>query len=243
MFYPFAEILLQINFCIYLLCFATALSKNFNFNIILVGLIYLAPLVPWGLIPGTEGRFLAVSFMNTIFGILELAIFVITVRPTDITFDTPFMKQLWGHTLPIALALIGLSYFARMQVVPVGHLELALILVLFIGGSVFRAVAVYQIGTEAFKFDIAFRDRQTLKNDQLYGWVRHPSYLAMMVVILAYAVNTHSWLAGILGTLTAWFGFQYRIHHEEKALAQKFGAEYEKFRSRTGMWLPRFPYK
>jgi protein-S-isoprenylcysteine O-methyltransferase Ste14 len=243
MFYPFAEILLQINFCIYLLCFATALSRNFNFNIILVGLIYLAPLVPWGLIPGTEGRFLVVSFMNTIFGILELAIFVITVRPADITFDTTFMKQLWGHTLPIALALIGLSYFARMQVVPVGHLELALILVLFIGGSVFRVAAVYQIGTEAFKFDIAFRDRQRLKNDQLYGWVRHPSYLAMMVVILAYAVNTHSWLAGTLGTLTAWFGFQYRIHHEEKALAQQFGAEYEKFRSRTGIWLPRFPYK
>ena len=218
--------------------FGWALIRNFNFNIILVGCIYLAPLIPLGLTPENADRFLLVSFFNTIFGVIELIIFVVTVKKEDVTFNRPFIEQLFGHSLPIGAALIGLSYVARMTAIPVAPVELTFILALFVGGSVMRVAAVYQLGALAFKFDIAFRDKQTLKTDQLYGLMRHPSYTAMMIVILAFAVTTHSWLAAIPGILSAWFGFQFRIHHEEKALAEQYGPDYENFRSRTGMWLP-----
>jgi protein-S-isoprenylcysteine O-methyltransferase Ste14 len=235
-----ALILVQLNFGLFLAGFAFALAKNFNLNILLVGLIYLAPLLPFGLTPENQDRFLIVSYFNTVFGAIELVIFVLTVRPADITFDRPYLMQLFGHTLPIAAALIGLSYYARGMQIPVGGGELTVSLGLFVLGSVLRIVAVAQIGRVAFKFDIAFRDNQALKTDQLYSWVRHPSYVAMLIVILAYAVNTHSWGAGILGMVTAWAGFQYRIHHEERALALQYGKEYARFRERTGMWFPRW---
>lgn len=234
-----AEFWINLNFAIYLAVFGWALVRNFNFNIILVGLIYLAPLIPFGLTSGNADRFLLISFFNTIFGIIELIIFVVTVKPADVTFDKPFFTQLFGHALPIGAALIGLSYAARMTEIPVGHLELAVILILFVFGSAMRVAAVYQLGALAFKFDIAFREKQTLKSDQLYGLMRHPSYTAMMIVILAYAATTHSWIAAIIGLLTAWFGFQFRIHYEEKALAEQYGEEYDRFRARTGMWFPR----
>jgi len=234
-----AVFLVKLNLGVYLACFAWALGKNFNFNILLVGFIYLAPLLPFGLSPANQDRFLLVSYFNTVFGVIELAIFVITVRPADITFDRPFILQLGLHTLPIAAALIGLSYVARAAEAPVGAGELAASLGLFVLGSVLRVVAVMQIGRLAFKFDIAFREHQKLKTDELYGLVRHPSYAAMMIVILAYAVNTHSWAAGVAGTLLAWFGFQYRIHHEEAALFERYGEEYARFREQTGMWLPK----
>jgi len=233
-----ASFCINLNFGIYLTVFGWALIRNFNFNIILVGCIYLAPLIPLGLTPENADRFLLVSFFNTIFGVIELIIFVVTVKKEDVTFNRPFIAQLFGHSLPIGAALIGLSYIARMTAIPVTPVELAFILALFVGGSVMRVAAVYQLGALAFKFDIAFRDKQTLKTDQLYGLMRHPSYTAMMIVILAYAVTTHSWLAAIPGILSAWFGFQFRIHHEEKALAEQYGPDYENFRSRTGMWLP-----
>ncbi len=233
-----AQFWINLNFCIYLTVFGVALIRNFNFNIILVGCIYLAPLVPFGLTPGTADRFLLVSFFNTIFGIIELIIFAVTVKKQDVTFDQPFIVQLFGHSLPIGAALIGLSYVARMTAIPVTPLELTLILAVFLVGAVLRVVAVYQLGALAFKFDIAFRDKQTLKTDQLYGRMRHPSYTAMMIVILAYAMTTHSWLAGIIGLLTAWFGFQFRIHYEEQALAEQYGEDYESFRAKTSMWLP-----
>jgi len=60
----------------------------------------------------------------------------------------------------------------------------------------------------------------------------------MMFVILAYAVTTHSWYAGIIGTFFAFFGFQYRIHFEEQALKEQFGKDYENYRAKTPMWLP-----
>ena len=234
-----AEFWINLNFAIYLAVFGWALVRNFNFNIILVGLIYLAPLIPLGLTPENADRFLLISFFNTIFGIIELVIFVVTVKPADVTFDKPFFVQLFGHALPIGAALIGLSYAARMTEIAVAPGELAVILALFVFGSAMRVIAVYQLGALAFKFDIAFREKQTLKSDQLYGLMRHPSYTAMMIVVLAYAVTTHSLILATVGLLTAWFGFQFRIHFEEKALAEQYGEEYERFRARTGMWLPR----
>ncbi len=232
--------LIHLNLGIYLAVWAVALIRNCNFNIVLVGLIYCLPLLPFGLTPATAERFCIVSYLNTIFGIIELVIFMITVKREDITFDRPFWMQLFGHTLPIALALVGLSFIARATAIPVSGIEWAVIAGLFVFGSILRIVAVYQIGSVAFKFDIAFRDQQALKTDQLYGLMRHPSYTAMMIVIAAYAVATHSLLWGLLGMACAWFGFQYRIHHEEKALAEQFGEPYLKFRQRTGMWLPWF---
>ena len=69
--------------------------------------------------------------------------------------------------------------------------------------------------------------------------MRHPSYTAMMLVVLSYAINTHSWLIGSLGMLVALFGFQFRIGYEEEALEREFGEEYQQYRAKTGMWFPK----
>ena len=161
------------------------------------------------------------------------------VCSSDLAFDRAHVKQLLGHTLPIAAALIGLTTISRMSDVPLGKLEGAIIMAVFLAGSILRVMAVYQLGSQAFKFDIVFRDQQTLRQEKLYGWIRHPSYAAMMIVILAYALTTHHWLAGGVGLASAWFGFQYRIHHEEKALLEQFGEEYVGYRDKTGMWFPK----
>jgi len=228
------------NFLIYIAVFLVALVLNFNFNTLLVGMIYLLPLIPLGLTAENVTRFLVVSCQNMVFGIIELVIFVITVRAADITFDRDYIKQLLGHVLPIAVALIGLSFYARASTLPVGGWELVGIVLLFFFGSIMRVLAVHQLGALGFKFDIVFREQQKLMTRKLYSLMRHPSYTAMMAVVLAYALNTHSWMAGALGLVCAWFGFQYRIHHEEKALHSQFGEDYLEYKSRTGMWFP-FP--
>ena len=228
------------DFLIYSAIFGIALYLNFSFNIWMVGWIYWIPLLPFGLSPENASRFLTQSIHNTVFGIIELAIFVITVRPADATFDRSHVKQLLGHTLPIAVALIGLSYVARLNTQPLSVGELSLIMGIFAVGSVFRVLAVYQLGSRGFKFDIVFREKQKLQSEKLYSWVRHPSYAAMMMVILAYALNAHDWRWSVLGLISAWFGFQYRIYHEERALLKQFGKRYERYREKTGMWFPRW---
>ena len=227
------------NFLIYLAVFGVALCINANFTIMMVGMIYLVPLIPIGWEPVIGPRFVMQSIHNMVFGVIELVIFVITVKPADATFDRAHVKQLLGHTLPIAVALIGLSYVSRMSDVPLGQMELTTIMTVFVAGSIMRVMAVYQLGSQAFKFDIVFREQQTLRTEKLYSWIRHPSYTAMMVVILAYALTTHHWFAGGLGLASAWFGFQYRIYHEEKALLEQFGEDYVVYRNKTGMWFPK----
>ena len=234
-----SELWIYSNFILFVVIFLVCLYVNLNFNTLMVGTIYLLPLIPFALTPENEIRFLIVSVQNLVFGTIEIIIFVLTVKPSDATFDREHIRQLTGHTLPIAVALVGLSYVSRMTTVPVAPMELCLIMTLFVVGSVMRVIAIYQIGRLGFKFDIVFRDKQTIKTNQLYGFMRHPSYTAMMIVILAYALNTHSWMIGGVGMSLAWFGFQFRIHFEEKALLEHFGADYEGYRQRTGMWLPK----
>ena len=232
------SLLIYINFFVFLAVFVVALTRNSNFNTILVGLTYLAPLFPFGINPENVERFLLVSYFNLIFGFIEIVVFVITVKPEDTPFDKEHLKQLFGHTLPIVVALLGLSFLGRSTEIPVSAIELGVIIALFVLGSVMRIVAICQIGAAAFKFDIIFREKQKLKTDQLYGLMRHPSYTAMMIVVVSYAVITHSLFFGVFGVLSAWIGFQYRIYHEERGLADQFGEEYEVFRSSRGMWIP-----
>ena len=234
-----ASLLVQINFFLFMTILIIALTRNLNFNTVLVGLAYIAPLVPFGLSPENLERFLLVSYCNIIFGIIEVLAFVRTVKPGDTPFDKEHLKQLFGHTLPILVALVGLSFLGRATEIPVSSAELTTIILLFTFGSVMRVVAIYQIGAVAFKFDIVFRHEQKLKTDQLYGLMRHPSYTAMMIVIIAYAAIAHSLTWGGSGIVSGLIGFQYRIYHEEKALVEQFGEEYKIFRSRTGMWVPR----
>jgi protein-S-isoprenylcysteine O-methyltransferase Ste14 len=233
--------LIQINFAVYCAVFIACLIKNFNFNIILVGLTYLAPLVPLGMTDSNMERFLIVSFCNMIFGIIEVIFFALTERPEDITFNKAYFQQLWGHVLPIVAALIGMSFVSRAGIAPVAVWEFSLIVLLFVTGSVLRVWSIAQLGVLRFKFNIAFREKQTLKTDGLHGIIRHPTYTAMMLVVLAYAITTHSWAIGVIGTLSALFGFQYRIHFEELALKEQFGEEYDHYRANTPMWLPFTP--
>ncbi|QPJ65759.1 MAG: isoprenylcysteine carboxylmethyltransferase family protein [Candidatus Nitrohelix vancouverensis] len=232
------ESIIYFNFIVFVAAFAFALWKNCNATTLQVGAIYLAPLIPVGLDDAVAERFLIVSLLNFIFGIIELVLFVKTVRPGDASLSKDYFRQLFGHTLPIAAALVGASFIARASEAPVGFYEGMALALIFIAGAVLRVVAVWQIGALGFKFDIVFREEQTLKNDQLYALMRHPSYTGMMLVILAYAINTHSWIAGTVTLLVAWFGFQFRIHYEEKALEAQFGEPYREYRERTSMWIP-----
>ena len=233
-----AVFLLKINFIFYCAIFIICLIKNYNFNIILVGLTYLAPIIPLGMTDANIERFLIVSYCNLIFGTIEVIFFALTERPEDITFDKAYFQQLWGHVMPIVIALMGMSFVSRASDAPVKLLEAIIITMVFFLGSSIRIWAIAQLGVLRFKFNIAFREKQTLKTDGLHGLVRHPTYTAMMLVVIAYAITTHSWVAGILGILSAVFGFQFRIHFEEIALQQQYGKEYERYRANTPMWLP-----
>jgi protein-S-isoprenylcysteine O-methyltransferase Ste14 len=71
-----------------------------------------------------------------------------------------------------------------------------------------------------------------------FRYVRHPLYLASVLVYLGLTVFTISFFSLALFIVILIF-HNYIASYEEKLLMAKFGDEYSKYKSRTGKWIPR----
>ena len=71
-----------------------------------------------------------------------------------------------------------------------------------------------------------------------FRYVRHPLYLASILVYLGLMVSTVSLFSFIL-LVVIWIFYDYIANYEEKLLEAKFGEEYRRYKQRTGKWIPR----
>jgi protein-S-isoprenylcysteine O-methyltransferase Ste14 len=104
-------------------------------------------------------------------------------------------------------------------------------------GLVFRAVAVFNLG-KAFSANVTLRAGQQLQRSGLYAVVRHPSYLGLEIVFLAFALHSRTWACFAVVLVPPTLALLYRIHVEEKALRAAFGAEYEEYSRSTRRLIP-----
>ncbi len=71
-----------------------------------------------------------------------------------------------------------------------------------------------------------------------FRYVRHPLYLASLLIYLGLAVSTMSLVSFVL--LVGIFAFHdYIASYEEKIMEAKFGEEYRRYEQETGKWIPR----
>jgi protein-S-isoprenylcysteine O-methyltransferase Ste14 len=108
--------------------------------------------------------------------------------------------------------------------------------VLFAAGSALRIWPVFVLGRR-FSGLVAIQPGHTLVTSGIYGVIRHPSYLGLLVGSLGWALAFRSAL-GVL--LTALFipPLVARIGAEERLLRMQFGDEYDAYRSRTSRLIP-----
>ena len=71
-----------------------------------------------------------------------------------------------------------------------------------------------------------------------YRLVRHPSYLAMLLALVALCLMMQSTLCLFLTILLIFPSYLYRIYREERALEAKLGAKYRTYRKRTWKLIP-----
>jgi protein-S-isoprenylcysteine O-methyltransferase Ste14 len=96
---------------------------------------------------------------------------------------------------------------------------------------------------------IAFRKAQTtinpLKPEQastlvksgVFGFSRNPMYLGMSLVLFAWAISLMNVAALLLVPCFMLFIDRFQIQPEERALAAKFGAEFESYRRSVRRWI------
>lgn len=107
---------------------------------------------------------------------------------------------------------------------------------LFALGGAFRLWPVFVLG-HRFSGLVAIQPGHRLVTDGIYGVIRHPSYLGLLVTSLGWALAFRSGV-GLLLTLASTLVVLGRIQAEEKLLGSHFGAEYEAYRRRTSRLIP-----
>jgi protein-S-isoprenylcysteine O-methyltransferase Ste14 len=108
--------------------------------------------------------------------------------------------------------------------------------VLFAAGGALRMWPVFVLG-HRFSGLVAIQRGHTLVTHGVYGVIRHPSYLGLLVGSLGWALAFRSGL-GVLLTALLIPPLLARINAEERLLRSHFGDEYDAYRSRTSRLLP-----
>jgi len=107
---------------------------------------------------------------------------------------------------------------------------------LFVAGEVLRIWPVFVLGRR-FSGLVAIQPGHTLVTGSVYGLIRNPSYLGMLVLVLGWAL---AFRAGVGVLIAALFvpPLIARIRSEERLLQARFGAEYEAYCARTSRLVP-----
>jgi protein-S-isoprenylcysteine O-methyltransferase Ste14 len=108
--------------------------------------------------------------------------------------------------------------------------------VLFAAGGALRIWPVFVLG-HWFSELVAIQPGHTLVTTGLYGVVRHPSYLGLLVNSLRWGLAFRSGVGALLTALLI-PPLVARIRAEEKLLRSQFGGEYEVYCSRTSRLIP-----
>ncbi|HEY1940509.1 MAG TPA: isoprenylcysteine carboxylmethyltransferase family protein [Roseiarcus sp.] len=104
------------------------------------------------------------------------------------------------------------------------------------GGGVLRLAPVFVLG-ERFSGLVALQPRHELVTDGLYGVIRNPSYLGLLIGALGWALAFRSGV-GVLLTACLLPPLIARMRAEEALLGDAFGAQYETYRARTWRLIP-----
>jgi protein-S-isoprenylcysteine O-methyltransferase Ste14 len=107
---------------------------------------------------------------------------------------------------------------------------------LFAVGGALRIWPVFVLG-HRFSGLVAIQPGHTLVKSGVYRFIRHPSYLGLLINSLGWGLAFRS-LLGVLLTLLILLPLLARIRAEERLLRSQFGDEYDAYCARTSRMVP-----
>ncbi|MGA7872016.1 MAG: isoprenylcysteine carboxylmethyltransferase family protein [Candidatus Binatus sp.] len=108
--------------------------------------------------------------------------------------------------------------------------------VLFTVGCTLRLWPVFVLGRR-FSGLVAIQQGHTLVTNGIYGVIRNPSYLGLLLSVLGFVLAFRS-LVGVLIAAILVPPLVARIHAEEAMLRSQFGAEFDTYCARTYRLIP-----
>lgn len=141
-------------------------------------------------------------------------------------------------------SLIGALFaFGGPYVFPAAEIDLpheavfAVAMILFWAGLILYNWAVLTLGA-FFRTSVQLLDGQRLVTRGPYRLLRHPAYSGGILVFAGMGLAMGNWISAAGATLSVAIAYARRIHVEEAALRERFGAEFEAQRRRTWAVIP-----
>ncbi|MGB7728823.1 MAG: isoprenylcysteine carboxylmethyltransferase family protein [Candidatus Acidiferrum sp.] len=107
---------------------------------------------------------------------------------------------------------------------------------LYAAGGALRLWPVFVLGSR-FSGLVVIQPGHTLETHGVYGFIRNPSYLGMLTMMLGWALAFRAG-AGVLFTALLLVPLIARIQAEERLLRAHFGAEYDDYCAHTWRLIP-----
>jgi len=176
---------------------------------------------------------------------LAVATFVLVCASlfADGTLSPGVREDRGNRWVIVALALIGLldaylpAYTDRKELWTIdGNTIRWLGVVLFAAGGALRLWPVFVLGRR-FSGLVAIQPGHTLVTSGVYGVIRHPSYLGLLLNALGWGLAFRSGV-GVLLTALIVVPVLARIRAEEQLLRTQFGGEYNAYCARTSRLIP-----
>jgi protein-S-isoprenylcysteine O-methyltransferase Ste14 len=107
---------------------------------------------------------------------------------------------------------------------------------MILGGIIIRFIAIATL-KKNFSGRLRIREDHTLIKNGIYHWIRHPSYLGLIMTYLGVPVL----LSSILGFLVMSLIIPLLIHRiklEERMLIERFGTEYQEYVEHSKKLIP-----
>ena len=107
-----------------------------------------------------------------------------------------------------------------------------------ISGAIVRWVSIIQLNKE-FTVDVAISENHNLKTHGLYKYIRHPSYLGLLLICFGLSVAMNTVISVVVITIPVLLVILYRIKIEEKILVSEFGDSYKDYMKLTYRIIPK----
>jgi protein-S-isoprenylcysteine O-methyltransferase Ste14 len=109
--------------------------------------------------------------------------------------------------------------------------------VLMIIGILVRQWAIFILG-RYFTLTISVQKNQKIVDYGPYRFIRHPTYLGMLLTVVGIGVMLRSWGGILVIIVMIGLAIGYRIHIEEKFLVSDIGDDYIRYMKRTKKLIP-----
>ena len=178
------------------------------------------------------------SILGPLWGVAELCTAVMMrSRSVEPSKDRGSVFLLWAVCLStIALAILMANKFPQWTL-PNRRWFFIAALILFALGVAFRTYSIVYLG-RLFTPNVAIASDHHLIDSGPYRFIRHPTYTGLLMIVFGVALSFTNWGSLLIIFVPVLFCLLWRIHIEEKVLAEAFGPEYSGYMRRTKRLIP-----